>query len=117
MATQMKRTPMKRGTSRMKSRGPKMTPIRRSAQNEECTIRLPGICNYDIATTVLCHRNGAGMGMKAPDTDAAYGCSACHDVVDGRAPRPTGMTYELVLSLFQGAIEQTQRILKRKGLM
>lgn len=25
------------------------------------------------------------MGMKSPDWCAAYGCSACHDIVDGRA--------------------------------
>jgi hypothetical protein len=117
----MTRTPMNRGTSRMKSRGPKMTPIRKSAKGQECTIRLPGVCNYDISTTVLCHSNelaaGKGMGLKAPDTNAAYGCSACHNVVDGRAPRPADMSHELMLAMFQAGIEQTQRILKRKGLV
>jgi hypothetical protein len=112
---------MKRGTKRMKSRGPKMTPIRKSARNEECTIRLPMVCNYDISTTVLCHSNeladGKGMGLKAPDEYAAYGCSACHDVVDGRAPRPEGLSYELMMSCFKAGIEQTRRILKRKGLL
>jgi hypothetical protein len=105
----------------MKSRGPKMTPIRKSARNEECTIRLPMVCNYDTATTVLCHSNeleaGKGMGLKAPDDCAAYGCSACHDVVDGRAPRPDGLSYELMISLFKAGIEQTRRILARKGLI
>jgi hypothetical protein len=100
---------------------PKSTPIRKSAKNEECTIRLPMVCNYDPATTVLCHSNeladGKGMGLKAPDTAAAYGCSACHDVVDGRRPRPEGLSLELVASLFREAIAQTQRILKRKGLV
>lgn len=117
----IRKTPMKRGTSRMKSRGPKMTPIRKSARDEECTIRLPmGVCNYDTATTVLCHSNeladGKGMGLKAPDTEAAYGCSACHDIVDRRRPPPEGMTWELVMACFRAGIEQTQRILKRKGL-
>jgi len=113
------RKPMKR--SRMKASRPKSSPIRRSAKGEECTIRLPMVCNYDTATTVLCHSNaladGKGMGLKAPDTRAAYGCSACHDVVDGRAPRPEGMTKELVDSLFEEGIAQTNRIFKRKGLM
>lgn len=118
----MKRTAMKRGTSRMKSSRPVMTPIRKSAKNEECTIRLPmGVCNYDPATTVLCHSNsledGKGMGLKAPDTKAAYGCSACHDVVDGRAPRPEGLTQELVEACFVEGVAHTNRILKRKGLM
>jgi hypothetical protein len=117
----MARTPMKRGTKRMKSRGPKMTPIRKSARDQECTIRLPGVCNFDTSTTVLCHSNestdGKGMGLKASDECAAYGCSACHDVVDGRRPRPEGMSLELMLSIFREAIAQTRRILKRKGLL
>ncbi len=117
----MKRSPMKRGTSRLKSRGPKMTPVRKSAHGEECTIRLPLVCNYDRDTTVLCHSNaladGKGMGLKAPDHLAAYGCSACHDVVDGRRPRPEGLSQELVATLFAEAIAQTNRILKRKGLV
>jgi len=98
-----------------------MTPIRRSARGQECTIRIPGVCNFDPATTVLCHSNaladGKGMGIKAADDCAAYGCSACHDLVDGRRPRPDGMTLELVESLFREAIAQTNRILKRKGLL
>jgi hypothetical protein len=104
-----------------KSSRQKSTPIRQSAKNEECTIRLPMVCNYDQETTVLCHSNeladGKGMSLKAPDTAAAYGCSACHDVVDGRRPRPEGLSLELVASLFRDAIAQTQRILKRKGLV
>ena len=113
-------TPMKR--TRMKGGGrQKQTPIRASAEGQECTIRLPRVCNYDPATTVLCHDNriesGKGMGLKAPDTKAAYGCSACHDVLDGRAPRPDGLTREMVLACFDEAIKQTHRILKRKGLL
>lgn len=103
------------------SRRPQMTPIRASAKDQDCTIRLPGICNQNPQTTVLCHSNqladGKGMGIKAPDTCAAYGCSACHDVVDGRAPRPDGMSYDLMLSFFERGIELTREILQRKGLM
>jgi hypothetical protein len=47
-------------------------------------IRAPGICNGDDATTVLCHMNGGGMGAKTPDLIAAWGCSDCHDAIDGR---------------------------------
>jgi hypothetical protein len=112
---------MKRSTKRMKSSRPKMTPIRASARDEECTIRLPLVCNFDTATTVLCHSNdladGKGMGLKAPDEWAAYGCSACHRVVDGHAPPPPGLSMELVRALFREAINQTRRILKRKGLL
>ena len=77
----------------LRNRGPRMTPIRRSAKGEACTLMIPGVCTGDTTTTVLCHSNrladGKGLGMKAPDTEACYGCSACHDVLDGRRPRPS----------------------------
>ncbi|MBY0239679.1 MAG: DUF1364 domain-containing protein, partial [Burkholderiaceae bacterium] len=41
----------------MKSRGPRMTPIRRAAQGQDCTLQLAGVCNYNPETTVLCHSN------------------------------------------------------------
>lgn len=107
--------------SYIKRKSKPLSKIRLSARGEECTIRLPGVCNFNPETTVLCHSNlledGKGRGIKAPDEKAAYGCSACHDVVDGRAPRPADMSRELMLTLFREAIAHTQRILKRKGLL
>ena len=58
--------------------------LRDSARGQECTIRLPGICNRDPATTVLCHLPGGGTGMKHSDIHAAFACSSCHDEVDRR---------------------------------
>lgn len=107
--------------TRLKSTRPKMTPIRRSARGEECLIQLPGADYHDPATTVLCHSNqladGKGMGLKAPDTRAAYGCNYCHDVVDGRRPLPPGLTQEAMLQKFERGIARTQEKLKEKGLM
>lgn len=116
-------TPMKQGQgflrrySKLRSKKKPLTPIQKSAKGEECTIRLPKVCNFDRETTVLCHENGAGMGMKHSDERAAYGCSACHAVVDGQAPRPEGLSRELVQACFQDAIAHTNRILRRKGLI
>ncbi|MCU7217555.1 DUF1364 domain-containing protein [Pseudomonas sp. VE 196-7] len=63
--------------------------LRASANGQECTVRIPDICNYNPETTVLAHlpcgQKGMGMGMKGFDTVAVYACSACHDVIDGRA--------------------------------
>lgn len=116
----MKRSPMKRSTKPMRKSRPKMTPIRKAARDQECTMRFP-VCNYDVSTTVLCHSNelvdGKGMGLKAPDTEAAFGCSACHDVLDGRAPLPEGFTRELMLAKFKEAVAKTHRILKRMRLV
>ena len=109
---------VKRG---LKSSGPKMTPIRKSARDEECTLRFPLVCNYRTDTTVLCHSNrlsdGKGIGLKAPDTAAAYGCEACHAVLDGRAPRPEGFTYERMQEMFDIGVERTHARLRKKGLI
>ena len=64
-----------------------MTNLRKLAQGQECQIRIPGFCNFDPATSVLCHIRLAGVtgaGQKAPDLLAAIGCSSCHELVDGR---------------------------------
>ncbi len=64
-----------------------MTKIRKSAKGENCTLRVPGVCNFDPETTVLCHIRtpGTGIGRKPPDYQAVYGCSACHAFIgDGR---------------------------------
>jgi len=104
-----------------KSARPRMTPIRRAARGQDCTLRLPGVCNWNPETTVLCHSNyladGKGMGLKAPDTAAAFGCSACHDVLDGRRLRPTGLTLHDVDAAFAAGVQRTHTILARMGLM
>lgn len=110
-----------RPRARLKSKGPKMTPIRRSAKGEACTLMIPGVCTNDTSTTVLCHSNrladGKGMGLKAPDTEACYGCCACHDVLDGRRPRPSWLSNEALQMAFDRARTNTQKKLKEKGLL
>ena len=61
--------------------------LRDSARGQECTVRLPGICNFRTDTTVLAHLpcGQKGMGMKGFDTVAVYACDCCHGVIDGRA--------------------------------
>jgi len=117
-------TKMHKGLTRttpIKSSGPKMTPIRKAARGQDCAIQLPGVCNGDAATTVLCHSNslvdGKGMGLKAPDTAAAFGCSACHAVLDGQRSRPAGMTKDDVEAAFRAGIERTHQYLRTKGLI
>ncbi len=104
----------------LKSKGPRSTPIRRAARGQDCTLRL-AVCNFDPDTTVLCHSNfladGKGMGLKAPDTAAAFGCSACHDVLDGRRPRPAGLSMLDLESAFYVAMRQTHEILRSMGLL
>lgn len=94
-----------------------MNKIRQSARDEDCTLRIPGVCNEDPATTVLCHApfpNRGGM-RKGNDTWAAYGCSSCHDLIDGR--EQIILTEEYSALMWMPAIKETQDKLKEKGLM
>jgi len=60
--------------------------IRDAARGQDCTFNIAYVCNYDNSTTVLAHLpdESHGMGQKADDISAAFACSACHDVIDGR---------------------------------
>lgn len=106
--------------SGFKSKGPISTPIRRAARGQDCTLRL-AVCNFDPDTTVLCHSNfladGKGVGLKAPDTAAAFGCSACHDVLDGRRPRPADLSLAGLEAAFRAAVGATHEILRSMGLL
>lgn len=104
----------------LKSKGPKMTPIRKSARGEECTLRFPGICNRNPETTAWCHSNrladGKGIGLKAPDEQGCYGCSDCHAWLDG-GYASAGEDRATVDARFDAARAESQMILRSKGLM
>jgi hypothetical protein len=110
--------PRKRG---LRSRGPRMTPIRRSAKNEDCTLNIPGLCENKTDTTVWCHSNlytdGKGMGIKADDEAGCYGCAICHAFYDGGWTSYPGMTRELVEQYFAIARAKSRLKLKHKGLV
>lgn len=116
----MKRTPIQRKTpiARTSIRGkrrPKMTPIRKSARGQQCQVRS-FVCNGNPETVVLAHRNGAGIGRKADDRDAAYACSDCHWLLDGGYVQ-FGMTRAERDALHDEGIARTQPILIEQGLM
>jgi hypothetical protein len=60
--------------------------LRASAKGQCCTFAIPGICNNDPETVVLCHIRDEwkGMANKANDWSAAFGCSECHTAIDQR---------------------------------
>jgi hypothetical protein len=118
--------PLAKGTSKLKPKAMKtsrhkMTPIRKSAKWESCTIRIPGVAFHDIETVVWCHSNasehGKGMGLKAKDEFGAYGCQICHAIYDGQMTRPTGVTKEQVDAAFERAMEESRAILIIKNLI
>lgn len=115
-----RKTPMKR-TAPMKRRGrPKMTPARKAAEGQACTLRVPG-CPARTDTSVLAHLrvfNGGGMGIKPPDTEAVFGCDYCHDVIDGRRklPREVEATWNRWESI-AWALVLTHRVLRAMGVL
>lgn len=58
--------------------------LRQSARGQNCTFQIPGICNHNPETTVLCHcpSEVKGMGNKSHDFCGAFGCSECHVALD-----------------------------------
>ncbi len=93
-----------------------MTKIRQSARGEECTVRIPYICNWNPETTVYAHINDGtqGAGKKASDLSGVYACSACHDEIDRRTRR---ISVDALDGFILRAMQKTQRKLVEKGLL
>lgn len=92
--------------------------LRQLAKGQPCQIRVPGVCNFDPDTTVLCHLRMAGitgMGMKASDILGAWGCAACHRYVDthgmdGRTALLEGMARTQAMLIANGYITEAERL-------
>ena len=92
-----------------------MSKITESARNEDCQVRIIGVCNFDPATTVFAHLGGGGIAGKRSDILGAYCCSNCHDIVDGRVKtKIPEMSYRLD---FYDGVARTQEMLVNKGLI
>lgn len=92
-------------------------PARTAARGQSCAIMLPHRLGHDESTVVLCHLpgfEGGGMGTKPSDAEAVFGCTVCHDIIDGRRKwkRPSGLNMEKHLLR---ALIHTQRILRQLG--
>lgn len=92
-----------------------MSKLRKSARGRDCQIRIPYACNRNPETVVLCHLPGGGMGSKRPDLFAAFGCSACHDAVDGRLS--CDFDSRDLLVWFAEGVFRTQQIWLDEGLI
>lgn len=58
--------------------------LRDSARGQDCTLQIPGVCNFNPETTVLAHLPDEtnGMGKKSDDISACFACSDCHAHID-----------------------------------
>lgn len=92
--------------------------LRKLAHLEDCTIRVPGYCNANPETVVLCHARLigiSGMSLKVPDALGAFGCSDCHAVVDGQ--RQSEFTPEQRRLMLLEGVLRTQAIWIQRGLL
>lgn len=90
--------------------------LRQSARGRACTVRIPGICNNNPETTVLAHLDGGGASLKQPDWQAAFACSDCHDVVDGRR-QVSHMSKDTIDLWHRQGVEETQNYWFEEGLL
>lgn len=98
-----------------------MSKIRESARNEDCTVRLPGVCKWSPEYTVWSHApwaaGGKGRAIKAIDLCGCYACTACDAVIDRQAKAPEGWSrQEVELAWFMGHLRSLV-ILSEKGLV
>ena len=87
----------------------------KAAKGQECQFNIVGVCNHNPETTVACHKNGAGAGMKAHDFKIVFGCSDCHDWYDGRVQYGSGKAYRE--SVFERANDRTLAYCFREGIL
>ena len=96
----------------------KFQKLRDSARGEDCTLQIFPYCNGNPETVVLCHLpSGSGMGQKSPDWFAVYGCSKCHDIIDGRVSINSDLISLALDSLTQRALFRTWERMIEKGLI
>lgn len=92
--------------------------LRNSARGQDCLIRVPGYCLFMPETVVLCHYRIAGIsgiGMKSPDLLGAFGCSACHAVVDGQ--QQSHFTREELRLMLAEGVFRTQLVWLDSGIL
>jgi hypothetical protein len=95
-----------------------LSKLTQSARNQPCTIRIPGVCCFDPATTVPCHYRLAGLsgiGLKSSDLFFADGCVNCHDAVDRRRFKDLDRDY--VRFLHMEGVLRTQYRMLQQGLI
>lgn len=91
--------------------------ITRAANGRQCMIRVPGFCVWQ--PTVACHWRDAAMsgkGEKCPDLLSAWGCPACHAIVDSYGAS-IGMDRNEARRLHAEGIMRTQYRLIKDGVI
>ena len=94
----------------------KYQKLRDSAKDESCTLQIYPYCNGDMEKTSLCHVStpiSSGMGMKAPDWYAVYGCSTCHDIIEGRRKISEHLNIDINQCIMDAQFRTWERFIER----
>ncbi len=97
-----------------------MTKITESARGQSCQVRIIGVCNANPETVVFAHiklKGAHGIACKPQDLFGTYACSACHDVIDGRVPRPKSMSFDELRVYALEGMARTHGELLARGLI
>lgn len=100
--------------------------LRQSANEMPCTLRVAsfvpgGRCSF--GTTVLCHLGNVGQGTATKENDmaGAYGCAACHRLVDAVDCKDLDYIVETAPAAFMhrvlNAMIETHTIMVMRGLI
>jgi hypothetical protein len=119
-----RKTPLRATTikaSKRRPARPKMTPARANARGQDCTLQLPGCYpGPDNDQVQLCHLRmfcGGGTGLKPHDSEAVFGCTHCHDLIDGRDKNGLYLSEEFLWASVAWALIRTLRAQRESGIL
>ena len=94
-----------------------MSKLTEGARGEDCTLHIYPYCNGNNETVVTCHINceDKGWSLKSPDFWSVYGCSDCHDVIDGR--KKTDLSKDVINDCIMRALYRTMKRRIEQGLI
>ncbi|HEC9150304.1 TPA: DUF1364 domain-containing protein [Salmonella enterica subsp. enterica serovar Javiana] len=96
----------------------KKIDLTKQARDRMCTVRIPGICNFNPETSVLAHyrmSDTCGTGIKPHDMQGAIACNSCHDVIDGRVK--TDIAQDTLRLYHAEGVFRTQQIWREEGFI
>lgn len=101
----------------LKQQRHKFPKLTKSCEGQLCKLRISPDCLYNQSVPCHVNLNGSGMGTKVSDLFIVDACYNCHQILDGHAPRPEGMTRQDVLLRAAAGMQETQQRFLDEGLL
>jgi hypothetical protein len=117
--TGLKAATIKRRSRRKPTGMIRSAKVTQSANGQPCTLEIAGQPCAPRETVVLAHipiPGNHGAALKPDDLCAAYGCSTCHDLLDGRIPGLERGSADWLFYALRG-MARTLRLLHDAGIV